>query len=220
GGWIELAECYNVSIKNVESFGLNATISAAGLIKSSGVGPDNCTIENVYWAGSIDDTESIEIKADYLTIRNSNVPITIAAGSTYIDLYNISSDITLISPGIPTNVQLFNCSGTLTDPVGVAVQHINGTVYKPFIDQGSAAELNLPLLWGENFNVTGTINITSIAAADSISGRTIFLKFEGILTFTDGSNLKLEGDFVTTADDTITLFCDGTDWYEKGRSVN
>ena len=30
------------------------------------------------------------------------------------------------------------------------------------------------------------------------------LMFQGILTFTDGNNLKLAGNFVTTADDTIT----------------
>ena len=43
---------------------------------------------------------------------------------------------------------------------------------------------------------------------------------DGILTFTDGSNLKLNGNFVTTADDTITLVYDGTNWYEMCRSVN
>lgn len=45
--------------------------------------------------------------------------------------------------------------------------------------------------------------------------------FQGIVTFTDGNNLKLAGNFVTTADDTITLCCaDGTNWYEVCRSVN
>ena len=37
---------------------------------------------------------------------------------------------------------------------------------------------------------------------------------------TDGSNLKLAGNFVTTADDVITLVCDGTNWFEMSRSVN
>jgi len=41
-----------------------------------------------------------------------------------------------------------------------------------------------------------------------------------VLTFTDGNNLKLAGDFVTTADDTTQLMCDGTNWYEMSRSVN
>ena len=46
------------------------------------------------------------------------------------------------------------------------------------------------------------------------------LVFDGILTFTDGNNLKLAGNLVTSADASITLVCDGANWYEKGRGVN
>lgn len=78
---------------------------------------------------------------------------------------------------------------------------------------------------GNVFHVTGTTNITSISANDSggtanAAGTTITIIFDGILTFTDGNNLKLAGNFVTTADDTITLAYDGTNWYEVARSVN
>ena len=66
--------------------------------------------------------------------------------------------------------------------------------------------------------VTGTTNITSITAG--AAGRRVSLIFRGVLTFTDGSNLKLNGNFVTSADDTITLVSDGTNWYEAGRSAN
>lgn len=67
--------------------------------------------------------------------------------------------------------------------------------------------------------ISGTTNITSIVAAGWV-GQTITLIFQGALTFTDGSNLKLAGNFVTTADDSITLTCDGTSWFEVCRSVN
>ena len=87
----------------------------------------------------------------------------------------------------------------------------------------SATALLLPAL-GSVFTVSGVTTITSIAAADTYKsnwdGREIILIFQGILTFTDGSNLKLAGDFVTTADDTIKLICDGTNWFEICRSVN
>lgn len=73
---------------------------------------------------------------------------------------------------------------------------------------------------GNVFHVTGTTNITSITSTNVPAGTVITLIFDGILTFTDGSNLKLAGNFVTTADDTITLVFDGTNWYECGRSVN
>jgi pectate lyase-like protein len=68
------------------------------------------------------------------------------------------------------------------------------------------------------FTVTGTTTITSVAA--SYAGRRVTLIFSGALTFTDGSNLKLNGNFVTTADDTITLACDGTNWFEVSRCPN
>lgn len=68
------------------------------------------------------------------------------------------------------------------------------------------------------YEVTGTTTITSVTA--SWPGRKVTLVFTGALTFTDGSNLKLAGNFVTTADDTITLVCNGTNWYEVSRSVN
>ena len=67
--------------------------------------------------------------------------------------------------------------------------------------------------------VSGTTTVTSISTATR--GRTITLVFQGALTFTDGANLKLAGNFVTTADDTITLTCaDGVSWFEVARSVN
>jgi hypothetical protein len=81
----------------------------------------------------------------------------------------------------------------------------------------SAAELPLPD--ARVVTVTGTTNITSIAAG-GVAGQVVTLIFAGILTFTDGSNLKLAGNLVTTADDTITLVCDGTNWFEAARSVN
>lgn len=73
---------------------------------------------------------------------------------------------------------------------------------------------------GNIFHVTGTTNITSITSTTVIAGTTITIIFDDVLTFTDGSNLKLAGNFVTTADDTITLTYDGTNWYEVARAVN
>lgn len=71
----------------------------------------------------------------------------------------------------------------------------------------------------DDVTITGTTNITSITAAGH-AGHTVTLYFQGALTFTDGSNLVIAGNFVTSLDDTITLFCNGSSWYEKSRSVN
>lgn len=82
----------------------------------------------------------------------------------------------------------------------------------------STANLPLPLM-AEVIHVSGTNTITSLDVVRPASS-VITLIFDGILTFTDGNNLKLNGNFVTTADDTITLASDGTNWYEVCRSVN
>lgn len=79
----------------------------------------------------------------------------------------------------------------------------------------SAATVTLPE--GADFvKVTGTTDITSITA--SWAGRVVQLHFADVLTFTNGSNLKIAGDLVTAADAMIEIVCDGTDWYEIGRS--
>lgn len=85
----------------------------------------------------------------------------------------------------------------------------------------SAAALTLPFQGTETpvFSITGTTNVTSVVAT-GWEGRTVRLIFAGALTFTDGSNLKIAGNFVTTADDVIVLTCFGGNWYECGRSVN
>lgn len=70
------------------------------------------------------------------------------------------------------------------------------------------------------FTISGTTNITSISAASAVESRVVTLIFQGVLTFTDGNNLKLAGNFTTSADDTITLACDGTNWFEIARSAN
>lgn len=78
----------------------------------------------------------------------------------------------------------------------------------------SAAALTLPP-GPRAYIITGVTNITSIVATGH-EGDLITLIFAGILTVTDGGNLKLAGNFVTTGDDTLTLFCAGGNWYEAG----
>lgn len=73
---------------------------------------------------------------------------------------------------------------------------------------------------GNVFTVTGTTNITSITSTGVVAGSVIRIIFTGILTFTDGNNLKLAGNMTTSADDTISLVYDGTNWYELARSAN
>lgn len=119
-------------------------------------------------------------------------------------------------------INLTATAGGITTAVaaGKAIT-LNGTTnFKVGSNIASPAGGELDLGDGTYFYITGTNNITSIAAADSTAGRLVILRFADVLTFTDGNNLKLAGNFATSADDTITLMCDGTNWYETGRSAN
>ena len=77
--------------------------------------------------------------------------------------------------------------------------------------------LILPII-GELFNITGTTDIWAIVY--SYVGRKVTLKFTGITNVSDNSNLKLSSIFATSADDTLSLFCDGVNWIETSRSAN
>lgn len=65
--------------------------------------------------------------------------------------------------------------------------------------------------------VSGTTGITSITAGPA--GMPLTLIFQGILTVTDGSNLKLAGNFTTAANATLSLISDGTNWIETSRAT-
>lgn len=96
-----------------------------------------------------------------------------------------------------------------TDAVGlIAADVLTGGSATPTV--ASATTITLPD--DPVVKISGTATITSITA--SWAGRRVTLIFTGALTLTDGSNLKLAGDFVTVVDDAITLACDGSSWFE------
>lgn len=96
---------------------------------------------------------------------------------------------------------------------GAAMRYVD--VNNVFIP--SVASASVPTLpeWGDQVLITGTDNINSLTA--SWASRVVTLWFEGILTVADANTLQLNGNFTTSAGATLTLFCDGTNWYEIGR---
>jgi len=89
-------------------------------------------------------------------------------------------------------------------------------------DIASAATIVIPK-FGETFTVTGTADITTITAGNSNKGRTITLLFSGTAAtngVVDGSNIKLVGNFAYSPDDTLTLYSNGTNWYEISRTID
>jgi len=84
----------------------------------------------------------------------------------------------------------------------------------------AAATISIPKD-GTVFHVTGNTNITngiSVSALDN--GRIVTLIFDGTPTVSDTGTSKLSAALVAAADTTLTLRCDGTNWYEVSRSVN
>ncbi len=149
---------------------------------------------------------------------------------------NVASAISLTTNiGTTETITVTNTQGTDAAAIGLTATAggitaavatgkaitLNGTTnFKVGSNIASPAGGELTLGDGTYFYITGTNNITSIAAASSTAGRLLVLRFADILTFTDGNNLKLAGNLATTEDDTITLICDGTNWYEVSRSAN
>lgn len=84
----------------------------------------------------------------------------------------------------------------------------------------SAATISIPTD-GDVFHVTGSTNITNGITVNTIdAGRTAVLIFDSTPTVTDTGTSKLNGNLVATADDTLTLKCDASNWYELARSSN
>lgn len=103
------------------------------------------------------------------------------------------------------------------DPAGVSkcIDNLMPSGLSSSVTAAGTTTLNPHLTY---HNVTGGTTITSVTA--SWKDRVVVLRFASTPTFTDGSNLLLAGNLVATADDTITLVSDGTNWIEMARSVN
>ena len=148
---------------------------------------------------------------------NNAIVLGVDTGGTYIPSdhqYQFNSN-TAASAG--------NDTGLARNAAGVIRATNASTAIHGFFGGGAsvASATALPVPTGRVFHVTGTTDVTSITSTNFATGTVITLIFDGVITnFTDGSNLKLASTMSTTADDTLTLVYDGTDWYEIARSVN
>lgn len=119
------------------------------------------------------------------------------------------------------NIGLYNANTTVPlyysdiDFVGTTTPVLNA--YKPTI----ASADPLPITGdSQYYEVTGTTSFGTISNPAAYTGKTLILKFNNVLTVIDGVNVNLNGNFVTSANDTLTLVSDGTAYYEVARSVN
>lgn len=80
----------------------------------------------------------------------------------------------------------------------------------------SASTITLP---GDEFiTITGTTTVNTITAANL--GDRVTIVFTSAVPITEAGNVRLSAAFTASADDILELVCDGTNWFEVGRSVN
>lgn len=208
--YIILDDVKYVSVEDCFVYGGNAFNFISCISDCLNVSAKNCNqfdvvVGTMIWRGT------------YINVENTNMAQAFSTSADAVAMTNVSGAINLANS---TNQTLIGCNSISNiSSDGSTVTITNGIVRSGIASVASAANLILTSI-GENFLVTGTNSITSIASGSTIIGRRIVLIFEDVLTVTDGNNLKLAGNFVTTTGDTLTLFCDGTDWYEQARSVN
>jgi hypothetical protein len=140
-------------------------------------------------------------------IENANIKAGAAIANSKLNLASIAQDVTLA--GTTTISGASTISG---------VQTFSSKIQKlaKGADVASAAGAMTLGDDGNYFDITGTEAITSITA--KTAGTVVTLQFDSTATLTDGSNLKLDGNFTGAAGSTITLVSDGTNWFEKCRS--
>lgn len=181
------------------------------------------TTEDNYFTGDWDGGDIVYNNAGSGTILNNRC--TSPTPTNSINVTAVLAGVVYIDKNLCTKAIAWDAAEAASGEVVLGHNIINATTVLVGSQQvptvASAAALTLPLgsKAHEHFIISGTTNITSIVVTGWV-GRTVTLVFEDVLTFTDGSNLKLAGNLATTADDSITLVCTGSNWVEIGRSVN
>lgn len=118
----------------------------------------------------------------------------------------------------------FDASSGTPDPIADTAQDANSLIHSNIsenlgitVSTVTSSVLQIPVQ-GEFVVYTGTTGFNDIS--NKKAGRRLTIKFDDAATVTDGTALKMAGNFTSTADDTLTLVCDGTAWFEVSRSVN
>lgn len=128
------------------------------------------------------------------------------------------------SPTQGTNVTLVNRYGLLVDG---GYSRFDGRM-NAAKGGNVASAATITLSDGNFFIVTGTTNIDCITTTGWTAGSVAYLDFSGVLTVNDSTggcgantaNVNVSAAYTTTANDTLTIVFDGTNWVELGRSVN
>jgi len=161
-------------------------------------------------AGKIPDSTTVKAYLMTQVPEKKRAPFgaAVAEGSTSAGSLSLTA--------LPDNIQLqlaYEETGKWFYPMTITTQ----AAKTGGLSEVASAE-NLTLPNGSVVKVNGAAEVKKIAPA--APGTVVVLIITGTAKLLDGENLKLSAAGPVTADDTITLACDGTNWYETGRSVN
>jgi hypothetical protein len=174
-------------------------------------------VSNVHnFAGTVG---SMDWTGYYISVRDTDSPQTFTTDAQAILFEQVSGTMNLAN--VTQGITILESTGAVTNAPsdGSFAGLTRGSLRLGYATLASATALVLPV-FGAIFSVSGTTTITSITGTNAFDGRQITLIFDDVLTFTDGNNLRLAGNFSTSASDTITLVAVGGNFFEIARSVN
>lgn len=208
-------------LEDVKDFALSNVLDYSGaahkVIKCIDVGCTAMSATNVHSHSGT--TGSMDWAGSFVSVRDTNSAqlFSLATVAVLFEQVSGAMDLTNVTGGITT----IECNGTISNvPADGSFGGLTrGVLRLGYATLASATALVLPV-YGSIFSVSGTTTITSITGTNAYEGRQITLIFDDVLTFTDGNNLKIAGNFTTSAADTITLVAVGGNFYEIARSAN
>ena len=121
--------------------------------------------------------------------------------------------------GLPATVKRYTPDSNISFGTVAGVRHFEavGSSIQAFADGDTS-----PSVLGFSYFSTANSSGTTITTFDNgFPGQEITLIFsDANTTIAETGNIKLSAAFTSTADDTMKLIYDGTNWYEVSRSVN
>ena len=142
-------------------------------------------------------------------IQNVNIAGNAAIENSKLNLASITQDITHSGALTQSGLSTFSADTEHTAEVKMTGDQL---LFSKGADVASGTSITLGDD-GNQFDITGTTTIQTITIKQA--GSIVWLKFDGALTLTDNTgNLELQGaDITISAEDTVGLLSDGTNWH-------
>jgi len=162
---------------------------------------------------------------DNVIVKNNHITLT-GSDLSSVQCVSIESDVTTgtsavrVGPNDMTGCTLaYSLVAASTNP-NLIIDY--GTGFIP--GYYTAADTTPTVKWGITFlSITNSGGVSITTFDDGVENQAVTLWFaDANTTLVDGATLQLSGgaNFVSSANDTLTIQKKGTVWYERGRSVN